>query len=93
MKFRSPRRNGLISLIPIYGLSSFFYLGWRHGLSAFFVNLLSGIVIMMLPALSYMSGIEILPMGVTVVAYPLLFVVQYLIVKHYTVERNKEKEK
>ena len=86
---RTSKRNALISLIPIYGLTSYFYLGWKYGLIPFFLNLFASIFVLSLPSLFAKASSEPLLLGISVIsAYPLMFTIQFLLVRHYTVKRN-----
>jgi hypothetical protein len=86
---RTPTKNGLISLIPFYGLTSYFYLGWHYGLITLGLNIFIVTLSVLSPFLLYdLTSDDLILITSNMVSFLFLFVLQFVVVRYFTKKRN-----
>ena len=86
---RTSKRNALISFIPVYGLSSYFYLGKKLGFKAWLICLGIGFLPLVTSIIPVHQNI-LLDAILLIIFLIISFVLQYFIVSHFTKLKNKE---
>jgi hypothetical protein len=95
MKPRTPNHNALVSIIPFFGLTSFYYLGKKKGILSYCLMIAGSFSIAMTIAIlgGIVMGIVINQLTLFMIIFPSQNILQYLIIKHFTMKRNLEMKK
>lgn len=92
---RTSKRNALISFIPLYGLSSYFYLGKKLGFQAwftcFFIGLLP-LVIILIPDSSVQQNPDFIIVTILLILIIFSYVIQYIVMIKFTDKKNMVKK-
>ena len=92
MKHRTPNHNALISIIPFLGLTSFYYLGKKKGLITYGMVIAGSFSVAITVAMlgGIVMGIPINQLTLFLVIFPSQNILQYFIIKSFTIKRNVE---
>jgi hypothetical protein len=92
MKPRTASHNALVSIIPFFGLTSFYYLGKKKGLVVYGMVIAGSFSIAVTIAIlgGIVMGLTINQMTLFLIILPSQNLLQYILIKHFTLKRNKE---
>lgn len=92
MKPRTPNHNALVSIIPFFGLTSFYYLGKKKGLVVYGMMIAGSFCMAITIAIvgGIVMGLTIDSLTLFMIIMPSQNLLQYALIHHFTEKRNVE---